>query len=387
MSHGRPGTTGFLEGLVGGALTGADFRQRRTAQGVAAQERQRRITREDEAARIAAEDRTRAQTIQGLELRERFGLAFEDPAARVGALRAGVGQELLPGGPGEFAEPGQAPGLPPGMIRVGPSSAERADIETAEANRRIGLMLGGDQALATEDVGALREAGLLDEFARERFATPEADLPFGVNVGGITRRVGTAEEALALRGRLTPEATVDVPGVESSLRAEFQRNPVVRDSFMISQSNERLRAIAAQEPSGAGDLGLIFSFMKMLDPGSVVREGEFANAENAQGVPDRIRTLYNRALNGERLAPETRREFVSTANDVIAGQRRALGPVLERFRGLATGSGVDPVNVIFDPFPAAETGDELSDEEIDQMIQAGATDEEIAAEQARRRGG
>jgi len=39
----------------------------------------------------------------------------------------------------------------------------------------------------------------------------------------------------------------------------------------------------------------------MLDPGSVVRESEFATAQNAAGVPDQVRNMYNKVLSGTRL--------------------------------------------------------------------------------------
>ena len=41
---------------------------------------------------------------------------------------------------------------------------------------------------------------------------------------------------------------------------------------------------ATKDGTAAGDLSAIFAFMKMLDPGSVVREQEFANAQNAAGA-------------------------------------------------------------------------------------------------------
>jgi hypothetical protein len=65
------------------------------------------------------------------------------------------------------------------------------------------------------------------------------------------------------------------------------------------------RVLASQE-TAAGDLALIFNYMKMLDPGSVVREGEFATAQNAAGVPDRIKNLYNNLNRGERLKSSQR---------------------------------------------------------------------------------
>lgn len=67
---------------------------------------------------------------------------------------------------------------------------------------------------------------------------------------------------------------------------------------------------SADDPSAAGDLSLLFGYMKMLDPNSVVRETEFANAENAGGIPERIRAQYNKALSGERLTESMRADFI-----------------------------------------------------------------------------
>ncbi|BCV06223.1 MAG: hypothetical protein CM15mV128_240 [Caudoviricetes sp.] len=53
--------------------------------------------------------------------------------------------------------------------------------------------------------------------------------------------------------------------------------------------------------------------MKVLDPTSVVREGEQATAANAAGVPSRVRNAFNKALTGEKLSLEQRKDFVSTA--------------------------------------------------------------------------
>lgn len=81
------------------------------------------------------------------------------------------------------------------------------------------------------------------------------------------------------------------------------------------------RKIQAAPATASGDLSLIFNFMKMLDPGSTVREGEFANAQNAAGVPSRILNLYNRVTEGTRLGDDQRREFVETANTAFSSQQ------------------------------------------------------------------
>ena len=79
-------------------------------------------------------------------------------------------------------------------------------------------------------------------------------------------------------------------GVEEGMRKEV--SALSKDYFTVRDSEAKINAVAS-DPSAASDLALIFSFMKVLDPGSVVREQEFANAQNAAGVPDQVRNLYN----------------------------------------------------------------------------------------------
>jgi len=135
---------------------------------------------------------------------------------------------------------------------------------------------------------------------------------------------------------------------EQGLRKEYTASPEYKRFDDVRASFERVRA-GAQRDSGAGDLSLIFGFMKMLDPGSVVREGEFANAENTAGVPDRIRNLYNRVVSGERLQPGQRQEFVSTAGDLYQQEATRIGSLNERYSGIASGYQIDPSRVIVQP--------------------------------------
>lgn len=79
-------------------------------------------------------------------------------------------------------------------------------------------------------------------------------------------------------------------------------------------SNFNKVTAAAQNPSAAGDLSLIFAYMKMLDPTSVVREGEFATAQNAAGVPTQIANVWNKAVNGERLSEFQRTDFINQSS-------------------------------------------------------------------------
>ena len=105
----------------------------------------------------------------------------------------------------------------------------------------------------------------------------------------------------------------------ADLRTKWLNDPVTKDTRTISSAFSKIKS-AGENPSAAGDLSLIFSYMKILDPGSTVREGEFANAQNAAGVPDQIRNLYERVRTGERLNPDQRKDFVGQAKNLYQAQ-------------------------------------------------------------------
>ena len=108
------------------------------------------------------------------------------------------------------------------------------------------------------------------------------------------------------------------------------------------------RVLASQE-TAAGDLALIFNYMKMLDPGSVVREGEFATAQNATGVPQRILNLYNNLNKGERLNADQRKSFIKQADGLFkqAGEQEAT--VRQGIERIAKGYGLNTENIFFTP--------------------------------------
>lgn len=98
--------------------------------------------------------------------------------------------------------------------------------------------------------------------------------------------------------------------------------------------------VTSADATAAGDLSLIFAYMKMLDPNSVVREQEFANAQNAAGVPDRIRAQYNKVLNGQRLAASQRADFLQQANNIYETTAEQQERTAARFTDRAKAFGL-----------------------------------------------
>ena len=130
--------------------------------------------------------------------------------------------------------------------------------------------------------------------------------------------------------------------MEEKLRGGFSNSAktfsTVRDQYGVLQA-------AAKDPSAAGDLALIFAYMKLVDPGSTVREGEFANAQNSAGVEDRVRNMYNNALNGQRFAPNVREDFVNQAGKLFDSHKKTFDATKGLYDKLATSYDLDPKRV------------------------------------------
>ena len=130
-----------------------------------------------------------------------------------------------------------------------------------------------------------------------------------------------------------------------SVRGEFQAIPAVKAFSEQSQAFGRIVA-SAENPSPAGDLALIFNFMKVLDPGSTVREGEFANAQNAGSIDDRVRSLYNQIIAGTRLSEDQRGDFVNRAGRLYGNAEQGYLKTENFYRGVAERAGLNPDEVM-----------------------------------------
>ena len=124
-------------------------------------------------------------------------------------------------------------------------------------------------------------------------------------------------------------------GMRKELESDLKNPTIVADMYKKVEA-------AARNPSAPNDLALIFAYMKILDPGSVVREQEFANAQNAAGIPDRVRNAYNRALSGEMLNPDQRREFLASAKRIADVAQQDITSQTQRQQDIAEQYGYDP---------------------------------------------
>jgi hypothetical protein len=143
---------------------------------------------------------------------------------------------------------------------------------------------------------------------------------------------------------------------EETLRREF--TTTMEPYVKLAQAYKKIET-AATNVSGAGDVSLIYGYMKILDPGSTVMQGEQATAANAGSVPATIRSFYNRALTGERLDPTVRNDFLAQARNIIESQRELSNDVVSRYRRLAEEYDLKPNRITFDPFQNIKTPEQI----------------------------
>jgi len=140
--------------------------------------------------------------------------------------------------------------------------------------------------------------------------------------------------------------------VEQGLRKEF--TAISKDYRAARDAFARVGA-SASDPSAAGDMALIFNYMKVLDPGSVVRESEFALAAAAGSFGERIKAGVNRIRNGGRLSKEMRSDFVSRAKKLFDSQGNQYSKLVNQYEGIGNRLQLDTRNVVPD-FGLAESG-------------------------------
>jgi hypothetical protein len=156
--------------------------------------------------------------------------------------------------------------------------------------------------------------------------------------------LGIQQQGLALRQAAAGTGNFKVA---DSLRNEYsKRSEKVREGTSYAQSVATLLA----DPTIANDptkqVSLIFSFGKMLDPDSVVRESEYALISNARGLGDQLQQMVPRIQTGARLSPQQLQSMASIAQTLLQGSQTRLQDLDNYYVDLAKRRKVDPQDVL-----------------------------------------
>jgi hypothetical protein len=168
------------------------------------------------------------------------------------------------------------------------------------------------------------------------------------NLGIETKKAVLQLKALEASGGLDPAKTFEQ---EEKLRKEYQGRTKVYGELGTTFSNIKSSADAK---TGPGDIALITGFMKMLDPGSVVRETEFATARDTAGLYDRLLNTSQKLQSGQlfTLDSKQRTEYVNLAKQYLDSAQKKAGEDKKALEVVVKNYKLNPDNV-FGPETAA----------------------------------
>jgi hypothetical protein len=142
---------------------------------------------------------------------------------------------------------------------------------------------------------------------------------------------GTGQEGIGAVGQyrqqIAPKTQVNVPvdmtggqkGFENEMKlaGAFKNEPIYKDySDMKSAFSQVVSSLSQGTP--IGDVAGATKVMKLLDPGSVVRESELGIAMAASGRMDRLNNYFSNMMSGQKLTPTQREDFKALSNELYA---------------------------------------------------------------------
>ena len=178
-----------------------------------------------------------------------------------------------------------------------------------------------------------------DDYAKNFFGKPKESTKFQQGTGDMSGHVFNPDDGTF---NINPELKSKLEEVKANPTLDFKdRQSLNKDFTALTKDTKLIRNTAkdleklSKINSGPAALAMVFKFMKALDPTSVVREGEQANAENSAGVPEAVRNMYNKVMSGARLGDEQMKQFVFTAkslaNSAIDSSESEISGFLDTF--------------------------------------------------------
>jgi len=210
---------------------------------------------------------------------------------------------------------------------IAKARAERL-LKEAEANAKAVEARYADQAAKDAIEKRAADLGLTKAQKDQALAATK-------KLGTETKKAALELAALEATGGRDPAKTFEQ---EEKLRKEFQGRTKVYGELGTTFNNIKS---SAEAKNGPGDIALITGFMKMLDPGSVVRETEFATARDTAGLYERLLNTSQKLQSGQLFALDSkqRQEYVNLAKQYLdsaqkkAGEdKKALGVVVKNYR-------------------------------------------------------
>lgn len=179
--------------------------------------------------------------------------------------------------------------------------------------------------------------------------TPQGYTPDPERPGALLPRPGgpaeiEAERAARERRQEGQRQTQEGFTNTAHLRGEFQASREATD-FPVVRSNFQAIRAARTNDTRAADIDMVFAFAKMIDPNSVVREGEQITMMKTGGVLDTIAGWVSGLNGGGRLRPGVRADLLRQATSRYGISADNYDAKAEFYRQMARDGRLTPEHI------------------------------------------
>jgi hypothetical protein len=162
----------------------------------------------------------------------------------------------------------------------------------------------------------------------------------------------TMQNIMAIRraGAVTVNMGEGQKGFENevNLKKMFSNEPIYKDYSDMQSAFKQVKSSLAQE-NPIGDVAAATKIMKLLDPGSVVRESELGIAMAATGKMDRLQNYVQNWTSGTKLTPAQRQDFQNLANELYAAAGQTYNTKRNEYVDFASKYNLDPTKALGAP--------------------------------------
>jgi hypothetical protein len=146
------------------------------------------------------------------------------------------------------------------------------------------------------------------------------------------------------------------------LRDGFKSEPTYKAHQEMTSAYSQIQQ-SLKQGTPAGDLAGATKIMKLLDPGSVVRESELGMAMAATGLLDRVQNYANLVVTGQKLTPQQRKEFQTLADALYGESVKQYNAKRSEYQGISARNGLNEDDVLGPPSmaPKAPAGGPKTD--------------------------
>lgn len=142
---------------------------------------------------------------------------------------------------------------------------------------------------------------------------------------------------------------------ELSIHSKWRQEPIYKAHQEVKSAYGQITAALGQQ-SPAGDLAGATKLMKILDPGSVVRESELGMAMAATGALDRLTNYADSVIKGTKLTPSQRKDFQLLADRLAAESAKQYNAKRGEYAGFATDYQLNPARIVGAEEPVPKGG-------------------------------